>query len=322
MLTRRRFGAAVAALFAGAACGGGRPPAAGRLRFGNRPFFVDGATLPAFERSSGVVVEYHEDAAVDAAVVDALRHERDIGRDALVLGEQPAAALAASRLLQAFLDQPPSRLRPALARPGPVRQVPWAAAVTGLVVAAARVPRPVVAAADLLSPALADHVAFVRSGTETVAMVLRASGIAVDAATAADVDAAIDAIDAARRAGAAVVDTVYDARLGDADGPWIAVGSDADAMQLRAEGTSVAFVLPEEGGVVWSDDVVMPKAGRNRAAVAALVSFVYRPDVSRRLFSAFPFTSPVEGVGSLPDGVARLRDLTRAEQSAVARALA
>ena len=327
MLGRRGFVAGVAAALgvAVAACRADPHSPAGVLRFANRPFFIDGDTLPAFERATGIAVEYHEDQLDDAVFEAALREVggADLGRDLVVVNDQTAARLAADSLLEALpRDTDIATMRTALERGGPRRQVPWAVGVTGLAFVRGRVPGDVRSARDLLAPDLAGQVAFVRDPMESIGMVLLAMGVELERVTPAALAAAADRVAGAREAGAVVVDTVFDADLGTADGPWVAVGNAGDVAQLQAEGVDVAFVVPEEGGVLWSDDLVIPRGARNAAAAAQFVEFVYRPDVSRRLFAALRFTSPVEGVGSLPPRLHRLRDLTAEETAIVTDALA
>ena len=269
------------------------------LRFGNRPFYIDGATLPAFTRATGIAVEYHEDSP---ALED---------RDLVVVSSQQAALLAADDALVPF-DVELSSLRPALARPGPLLRVPWAATVTGL--ALTEEAGEVRSASALFSPELAGRVALVRDPVETIGLVASVSG---------DVPSAVARIGEARDAGhVVVVDTVYDAGFGEPGGAVLAVGNAADVAQLQAEGVKVSFVLPSEGGVLWTDDLVIPRRAENVVSANEFAVFVYQEDVSRRLFASLPFVSPVEGVGALPAPATRMRDLTPSELASVEAVLA
>ena len=263
------------------------------LRFSNRPFYIDGDTLPAFTRATGIAVEYHEDQRADTLFSR---------RDLVVVEDQVAGELIRQEQLDPF-DAVLASMRPELVRPGPLLRVPWAVTVTGLAVT--RAAQDARSVASLFDPAFAGRAALVRSATETVGLLMRTGG---------DIDDALTRIGRARQAGqVVVVDSVYDAGLGEPGGAVVAVGNAADVAQLRAEGVDVSFVLPDEGGVLWSDDMVMPRFGSDVEVASRFVEFVYRPDVSRRLFAALPFVSPVEGVGRLPSPAGRLRDLTDGE---------
>jgi spermidine/putrescine transport system substrate-binding protein len=313
-LSRRRFvmGAGVAAI---AACDrGGRPRGAGLLRFGNRPFYIDGDTLPAFERETGITVEYHEDAVDDGALAAALAARRSLDRDVIVVRDQVAARLAAATLVQPFAAVPDG-LRSSLARPGR-RQVPWAVGVTGLAV---RRGTSVTSLRDLAGAA--PKLALLRGPSETIGLALLLAGSRLARVTPAELTAAAATVARWRDAGAVVVDSVYDAGLGEPDGAAIAVADRGDVAQLVAEGVEVDFVVPAEGSVVWTDDLVIPKDASNPDGASRLAAFIYRPAISQRLFGAVPFTSPVDGVGALPPGAQRLRDLTTAEAAEVAKVL-
>jgi len=66
--------------------------------------------------------------------------------------------------------------------------------------------------------------------------------------------------------------------------------------QLVLEQPDLRFVVPESGGVLWSDVMLMPKGAQRRREAAAWMNWVYEPVEAARIAAAVQYISPVEGV--------------------------
>jgi spermidine/putrescine transport system substrate-binding protein len=69
-----------------------------------------------------------------------------------------------------------------------------------------------------------------------------------------------------------------------------------DVAQLALENSDLRFIIPEEGGNVWADTMVMPKGTENVDSVAAWLDFAYDPVNAARITAEVQFVSPVKGV--------------------------
>lgn len=57
----------------------------------------------------------------------------------------------------------------------------------------------------------------------------------------------------------------------------------ADYWEARAAGLDVAYVLPQEGGLLWSEHLVLPASGKAPEAALAFVSFLLEAEISARI---------------------------------------
>ncbi len=80
---------------------------------------------------------------------------------------------------------------------------------------------------------------------------------------------------------------------------WVAQLWNGDSLQAKAEDAKVEWVLPKEGGNLWSDSLVIPKAGQHPNAAHAFIDYVLRADVGAAI-------SKVTGYGT-PNAAAQAR---------------
>ena len=74
------------------------------------------------------------------------------------------------------------------------------------------------------------------------------------------------------------------------------IGWSGDVAQLVLEQPDLRFVVPESGGVLWSDVMLMPKGAQHRREAAAWMNWVYEPVEAARIAAAVQYISPVVGV--------------------------
>ncbi|NBU55045.1 MAG: extracellular solute-binding protein, partial [Acidimicrobiia bacterium] len=74
------------------------------------------------------------------------------------------------------------------------------------------------------------------------------------------------------------------------------VGWSGDILQLQADNPSARFVIPEEGGTLWWDTMVVPKGAKNTAAAAKFMDYVYDPVQAAQITAWVQYMSPVKGV--------------------------
>jgi spermidine/putrescine transport system substrate-binding protein len=65
---------------------------------------------------------------------------------------------------------------------------------------------------------------------------------------------------------------------------------------LGMNNPNVKFAVPDAGGTLWFDTMVIPKGASNVPAVAEWMDFVYDPENAARITEAVQFISPVAGV--------------------------
>lgn len=65
-----------------------------------------------------------------------------------------------------------------------------------------------------------------------------------------------------------------------------------DAAQAMAERKDIAFAVPKEGGILWVDNLVIPKGAPERDLAHAFVEFVLRPEVAARISEGIRYAVP------------------------------
>ncbi|MEN2768674.1 ABC transporter substrate-binding protein [Ornithinibacillus xuwenensis] len=75
---------------------------------------------------------------------------------------------------------------------------------------------------------------------------------------------------------------------------WIAHAYSGAAATAWLENPNIDFVLPEEGGIVWLDAMVIPKTAKNKYTAEVFINYLLRPEVSKQLSEFIPYGNPNE----------------------------
>jgi spermidine/putrescine transport system substrate-binding protein len=74
------------------------------------------------------------------------------------------------------------------------------------------------------------------------------------------------------------------------------VGWSGDISQLALDNPDLRFVIPDEGGMQWSDTMVIPNGAENVANAAKWMDYVYDPEHAALITAYVGYNSPVQGV--------------------------
>ena len=75
-----------------------------------------------------------------------------------------------------------------------------------------------------------------------------------------------------------------------------AIGWSGDAAALKLDNPDIDFVMPDEGCVIWSDDMIIPVGAPNPGAAYEFMDYVYDPENAAQIAAYVYYTTPVEGV--------------------------
>jgi spermidine/putrescine transport system substrate-binding protein len=75
----------------------------------------------------------------------------------------------------------------------------------------------------------------------------------------------------------------------------LAMAWSGDMIQLKADNPNLEFVIPEEGGMLWSDNMLMPAQVEQPYAAEVFMNYVYDPQVAAKIAEYVNFVTPVEG---------------------------
>jgi spermidine/putrescine transport system substrate-binding protein len=150
---------------------------------------------------------------------------------------------------------------------------------------------------DLFDPKYAGKVTFLTEMRDTVPLVMKADGIDPTEATDQDWLDAIEKIDEAAASGQVRDftgnDYADDLTRGDV---VAAIGWSGDAVQLQADNPDIEWRMPDEGCMLWTDNMMIPVGAPNTAAALAFMDYVYDPEVAADITEYVQYVSPVDGV--------------------------
>lgn len=73
---------------------------------------------------------------------------------------------------------------------------------------------------------------------------------------------------------------------------WIASVWSGDAAFIAAENPDVAYVVPEEGATIFSDNYAIPKGAKNKELAEKFINFMLEPEVSAKNFEYIGYSNP------------------------------
>lgn len=326
----RRVGLGALALAAAvgiAACGGGdgiegedeatgeeapvaeaQGEATGRLTIANWPFYIDARTVEDFEETTGLSVKYVEEVNDNNEFFNKVQPQLERGeaggRDVFVVTDWMAKRMFDLGYLQRLdkdaLDPAFENLVPSLASPSfdPDREfsLPWQSGMTGVIVNKELAPD-VTSVNDLFDPKYKGQVTMLTEMRDTVPLVMKGMGVDPEDSTEEDWTAAIEKIEEAAESGQIRRFTGNDYTRDLANGDAAAViGWSGDAIQLQADNPNIEFVMPDEGCLLWSDNMVIPVGAPNPTATYEWMNYVYEPDNQAQIANYNYYFTPVQDV--------------------------
>jgi len=264
-------------------------------------------TLDQFTKETGVAVDYIEDVNDNDEWFGknqaALKAGNAIGRDITVLTDWMAARMVRLGYVEKLdKDAIPnaSNLVSALQSPGwdPNREysLPWQSGLTGIGYDPDRFDGEITSVQQLLEdPKLKGKVSFLTEMPDTMGLMILDGGGDPSKVVKADFDKAIDRLQRGVDSG-----QIRQFTGNDYSGPlakgdiWAAVAWSGDMVQLQADNPNLKFVLPDAGGMIWTDNMLIPKGGDVFTA-SSFMNYVYEPKVAAQIEAYVNYICPVEG---------------------------
>jgi len=310
-----------------AACGGSSTPggtgaAAGTtdelktvLRFSNWPLYIDydektkkRPTLDQFTQKTGIKVDYFEDINDNAQyfgkIQGALSQGRSIDRDIIVLTDNsrfPGVMVDkgwAEPLDKARIPNMSNLIDAQKSPPfDPERKfsLPWQSGMTGIAWNE-DVTGPVTSIQQLLEdPALKGKVTMLMEFADSVGLTMLANGDDPSTVTDESLAAAIDRIQKAVDSGQIRKFTGNDYAQPLTKGDIAAaVAWSGDVVQLLASNPKLKWAIPKDGGMIWTDNMLIPTGG-SAATASEYMNFVYDPAIAAQIAAYVNYVTPVNG---------------------------
>jgi spermidine/putrescine transport system substrate-binding protein len=316
-----RRGAAGTALLAFpsllAACGGGGGGGASDdelktvLSFSNWELYIDvdkPTTLEKFTLETGIKVNYFEDINDNgeyfAKVQGPLSQGQGIDRDIFVFTDNsrfPGLLINEGWVQKLDKDLIPniSNLVDAQASPpfDPSREysLPWQSGMTGIAWNE-DLTGPVTTVQQLLEDTnLKGKVTMLKEMADSVGLVMLQNGDDPSSVTDESFNRAIDTVQAAVDSGQIRRFTGNDYSQPLANGDLAAaVAWSGDVVQLVADNPKLKWAIPEAGGMIWTDNMLIPIGG-SVATASTYMNSVYDPAIAAQIAAYVNYVTPVKG---------------------------
>ena len=288
------------------------------LYVANWPLYIDSknpnkGTLGKFKNQYGTSVNYVEEINDNDQFFGKVRQQYargdSGGRDIHVVTDWMAGRMKrlgyVQKLDHSAMPHVQANLIPKLRHPSfdPNRDysVPWQSGQTGIIYRKDKVKRTPKSVNDLFDPAYKGKVTMLTEMRDTVGLVML--GMGEDPETFKGTDPALKAIDKVDKASKSGQirrftgnEYTKDITKGDS---WVIYGWSGDAVQLTADNPNVAFVHPDEGFMLWTDNMQVPVGAPHAYTAEKFMDFVYMPEVQKAITEYVNYVPPVKGVREL-----------------------
>ena len=276
--------------------------------FSNWPLYIDPAVIKDFDRRFGARTKYIQDINDNqeffGKVRQQLQRNQPIGRDLVVLTDYMAARWVRGDYVEPIdkrnvpnLRNLQDNLRSPKFDPERNFTLPWQSGMTGIGYNRKRTGREIRSVDDLFDPRFKGRVTMLEDPHDSAGLVLWSQGVRPEEASIDQVLAAIDKIDEENRKGQirrfTGNDYTQDLTQGNS---WIATVYSGDVFQLREDNPDIEFVIPEEGGVIWTDNMMIPERAAHPYAAETMMNYVYDPKVAAKIAAYVNYVTPVKGV--------------------------
>ena len=293
----------------------------GTLDFGSWPLYIDTAvdsagnttypSLVEFTKETGIKVNYSEPiqdiAEFFAKIAPQLQAGTPIGYDIIVITN--SIQLTNLMLKHWLVELDPSKL-PNFYKNGSKRvqnrsfdpgnrfTIPWQSGFTGIAYNTKKISREITSYNDLFDPAFKGKVGMFTFTQDTGNLTLLGMGIKPDNSKPSDWQKAADKLKQQRDSG--ILRKFYDQsyiKALSAGDTVISMAWSGDVYQanLSAGNEDLKFILPKEGGLIWTDNMCIPVGAAHPVDAITYMNYVYDPKVAAELAEAINYITPVPG---------------------------
>jgi spermidine/putrescine transport system substrate-binding protein len=293
-----------------------RQRSSGWMNFANWPFYIDTTTgnrhpsLERFTASSGVRVKYFHPIQGNASFLEKIQPYLEAGLppfyDLIVMTNGPEVTRLIDsgwltpldqKRLQNFRANASDLVRDPNWDPGNEHTVAWQSGLTGIgyrqeaVDALGHAPRSI---HDLFDHSLKGRVGMMSDLNDLGSVGLLAIDVDPIGSTHDDWNRAADKLREQRASGVVrgYLDQSYLHALRKGD-IWAGQAWSGDIFQAQQAGAALEFVVPEEGAMIWTDNMMIPLHAQHPVDAMELIDFVYQPEIAAMIADWVWYLSPV-----------------------------
>jgi spermidine/putrescine transport system substrate-binding protein len=287
------------------------------VRWANWPAYLDYdekskkyPTLEKFQQETGIKATYAEDIddndSYYGKVQGQLKNGDDIGKDVMVLTDWMADRMIRQGYVQELdLAKIPNseNLNPKLQDvdfdPGRKHSLTWQSGYAGIGYRKDKVGRELKTLDDLWAPDLKGKIVVLSEMRDTVGLIMMSQGVDISSDFSEDdfnkgLDVLQKQVDSGQIRQVKGNSYLEDLRSGNAIAA-IAWSGDILLAQFEEEDPNYVFQLPESGGTLWSDNLMIPIGSPHKANAEKLMDFYYRPDIAAEVAAYVNYICPVDG---------------------------
>jgi spermidine/putrescine transport system substrate-binding protein len=282
--------------------------AIGNWTFSNWPLYIDKSVLKQFDKRYGGHVKYLEDINDNDEFFGKVRQQLEqgdpIGRDIVTLTDYMAAKWVRDGYVTAIDKQNvpnfsnlEENLRSINYDPRRQYTLPWQSGATGIGYNIKKTGGEIKSLKSLFDPKYKGRVTMLSEPYDSAGLVMLMDGVDASKASIGQIQTAIQKISKANDAGQFRRFTGNDYTTDLAKGNvWLAAAYSGDMVQLQSDNPDLRFAYPEEGSMLFTDNMMMPAKVQHPYAAETLMNFVYEPEVAAKIAAYVNYISPVRGI--------------------------
>ncbi len=280
----------------------------GNWTFSNWPLYIDKSVLKEFDKRYGGHVKYVEEINDNSEFFGKVRQQlqraKPIGRDIVTLTDYMTAKWVRSGYVSPidYKNVPNaknlvSNLRSVPYDPKRQFSLPWQSGAIGLGYDIKQTGGELKSMDALFDPKYKGKVTMLAEQYDSAGSVLLMKGKDPTKATVDDQLEAIEEIKKANDAGQFRRFTGNDYTTDLTKGNIaIALAYSGDLVQLQSDNPDLRFAYPEEGAMLFTDNMMLPLGVEHPYAAEVMMNYAYEPEVAAKIAAYVNYLSPVEGV--------------------------
>jgi len=268
-------------------------------------------TLEQFIKDTGIDATYSEDIEDNDSyfnkVAPQLRAGQDIGRDIFVFTDWMANRVIRERLCQPLdLIRMPNAsnlldsLKDVSFDPGRQNSLTWQSGFAGLGYDKTKVSKELKSINDLWTDELKGRIVVLSEFRDTVGVIMQSQGVDISSPKWGDAEFEKAVAEIERRMSEGYIRRIKgnsyleDLKSGNAVAGIVWSG---DLFVLRSEtgNDNWQFNIPDSGGTLWSDNMMIPITSPHRANAQTLMNFYYQPEIAAQVAAFVNYVCPVVG---------------------------
>jgi spermidine/putrescine transport system substrate-binding protein len=283
----------------------------GNWTFSNWPLYIDKSVIKDFNKKFGGKCKYVEEINDNFEFFGKIRQQleqgKPIGRDIIT----PTDYLASRMVRLNYVEPIDKKNVPNAANmvdnlksinydPERNFSMPWQSGAIGLGYNIKKTGRELNSVKDLFDPKFKGKVTMLSEAYDSANTVLLGDGVDASKATIDQILGAIEKIDKANREGQFRRFTGNDYTTDLAKGNvWVSLAYSGDLIQLQSDNPDLRFAYPEEGAMLFTDNMMMPAKVEHPYAAETMMNYVYEPEVAAKIAAYVNYIPPVKGVQEL-----------------------